>query len=111
MKTKDQVRTDGRAVFYAVLYPSMRQAALECGYALALHGSMESDLDMIAVAWTENAKPVEELAAAINNCIGQTVWKDSNLEHKWLKPHGRIVYSLSIMGDYYIDLSIIPPRL
>ena len=109
MKTKDEVRTEGRAVFYAVLYPSMRRAALECGYALALHGSMETYLDMIAVAWTEDAKPVETLAAAINECIGRTVWKDSNIEKSTPKPHGRIVYTLSILGDYYIDLSIMPP--
>lgn len=110
MKTKEEVRVDGRAVFYAVLYPSMRKAALECGYALALHGSMQSDLDMIAVAWTGDAKPKEELAAAINECLGNTVWKESNLESATVREHGRIVYTLSIMGDYYIDLSVYPPK-
>lgn len=110
MKTKEEVRVDGKPVFYAVLYNSMKTAALELGYALALHGSMHSDMDLIAVAWTEDARPIEELAAAINKCIGATVWSESNLETFVVKPHGRIVYTLSIMGDYYIDLSVIPPQ-
>ncbi len=93
-----------------MLYNDFKRAALECGYALALHGSMHSDMDLIAVPWVEDAKPVEELAKAINDCIGKTVWKERNLERDVkTKPHGRIVYTLSIMGDWYIDLSIIPP--
>ena len=43
-KTKEQVRIDGKPVFYAMLYDSMRKAALDYCYALALHGSMQSDM-------------------------------------------------------------------
>jgi hypothetical protein len=110
MKTKDEVRIEGKPVFYSVLYNPMKKAALELGYALALHGSMHSDMDLIAVAWVEDAAPIEDLAAAINDCIGNTIWKDHNLEKRTEKPHGRIVYSLSIGADWYIDLSIIPPN-
>lgn len=111
MKTKDEVRIEGKPVFYSVLYNSMKKAALELGYTLAMHGSMHSDMDLIAVAWVEDARPVEELAAAINNCLGNTVWKEHNLQNPTKKPHGRIAYSLSIGGDWYIDLSIIPPKV
>lgn len=110
MKTKEEVRIEGKPVFYSVLYNSMKKAALELGYTLAMHGSMHSDMDLIAVAWVEDARPVEELAAAINDCIGNTVWKEHNLQDRKQKPHGRIAYSLSIGGDWYIDLSIIPPQ-
>lgn len=109
MKTKDQVKIEGKPVFYAILYNDMKKAALELGYALAMHGSMHTDMDLIAVAWVEDAKPIEDLVQAINNCIGHTVWAERNLTNKEIKPHGRITYTLSIMGDWFIDLSIIPP--
>ncbi|GAB3164767.1 hypothetical protein [Telluribacter humicola] len=109
MKDKTQVKPEGKPVFYAVLYNDFRRAALDCGYALALHGSMARDMDLIAIAWTEDAAPVETLVAAISDCIGQTIWKDYHLKNPSQRPHGRITYTLSIMGDWFIDLSIIPP--
>jgi hypothetical protein len=75
-----------------------------------MHGSMHTDMDLIAVAWVEDARPAEELVAAINSCIGETVWKGHNLTTCEVRPHGRLTYTLSILGDWYIDLSVIPPR-
>jgi hypothetical protein len=110
MKTKEEVRIEGKPVFYAVLFNPMKKAALELGYALTIHGSMHSDMDLIAVAWTEEAKPEIELVNAINDCIGNTIWKEHNFTTRTIKPHGRINYTLSILGDWFIDLSIIPPK-
>lgn len=108
MKDKSEVRTDGKAVFYAVLYKRFREAALECGYALALHGSMISDMDLIAVPWVNEAKTPDELAKAISDCIDGTAWKDHHLMDRHEKPHGRVTYTLSIMGDWHLDLSVLP---
>jgi hypothetical protein len=108
-KKREEIRTEGRAVFYTVIYPQFRSKALDLGYTLALHGSMASDMDMIAIAWVEDAKPVEELVKALSDCIGNTVWKDHHLTSGEHKPHGRMTYTLSIYSDWYIDLSIIPP--
>lgn len=104
-----EITTNGRAVFYAVLYPSFRKAAMDCGYALALHGSMANDMDILAVPWVQNASSVETLVKAISNCIGETIWKDCHLLLPEEKPHNRIAYSLSIYSNFYIDLSIIKP--
>lgn len=110
MKTKEEVLVkDSRATFYAVLYQDFRKVAIECGYALSIHGSMARDMDLIAVAWTEEALPVEELVKKINDCIGGTVWSERNISNYELKPHGRITYTISIMADWFIDLSVIPP--
>jgi len=111
MKHKDEITTNGRAVFYAVLWPDFRSAALELGWALALHGSMSSDMDIMGMPWTEDARPVEELVEKISDCIGHTVWKDYHLEPHYGKPHGRIVYTFAISGDWYLDLSIIDTRI
>ena len=106
-KTKEEVKTNGRAVFYTVMWNHFRQAALNLGWTLALHGSMASDMDIMAAAWVEDAKPVEDLVKALSNCIDGTIWKDSHFKPNHDKPHGRIVYTLSIYSDFYIDLSIV----
>ncbi len=110
-KTKDEITTNGRAVFYTVLWPEFRKAAIECGWAIGLHGSMASDMDLMAMPWIEDAKPIETFIAAISDCIGHTVWKDHHLKPYFGMPHGRIVYTLSINGDYYIDLSVMPSAI
>jgi len=38
MKSREHVVTNGKAVFYASLWQDLRNAALEKGWALALHG-------------------------------------------------------------------------
>jgi hypothetical protein len=108
MKDKADVKLEGKAVFYAVLYNSFRKAALECGYALALHGSMASDMDMIAVPWVADAKTADELVEEISSCIDGTVCKDHHLMDRTERVHGRLCYTMSIMGDWHIDLSVMP---
>lgn len=107
-KNKEEINPNGRAVFYTVFWESFRKAAIERGWALAMHGSMASDMDMMAMPWTEEARPVEELIQALSDCIGKTVWKTSHFVPHHGKPHGRVVYTLSVYSDYYIDLSILP---
>jgi len=86
----------------------MRKAALDCGYALALHGSMQKDMDLMAMPWVEDTKPIKDLVKALDDCVGMTVWKDFKWKHKATKPHGRVCYTISIMGDWHLDLSVMP---
>lgn len=108
MKSKDEVNVNHRSPFYALLYPELKKAALDCGYALALHGSMQSDMDLLAVPWVDNAKSSEELHRAIKDVIGKTAWQSEEDDRVWKKPHGRVAYAISIAGDVFIDLSIMP---
>lgn len=110
MKDRTEVITNGRAVFYSVIWNDFRQKALELGWALALHGSMASDMDIMAMPWTEEARPLPELINAISDSIGETIWKDSHSKPYYDKPHNRIVYTFSISGDFYIDLSVMCPK-
>ena len=109
-KDKEEVTTNGRAVFYTIMWPKFRQSALDLGWALALHGSMATDMDLMAMPWTEEAAPVEQLVKALSDNIGETIWKFKHLE-TFQKPHGRIVYTLSIFSDFYIDLSVMSQNL
>jgi len=106
----DKDFTQGKPAFYAVLYPSLKEAAVSCGYALSIHGSMSRDMDLIAVPWVEDPKPVSDLVFELNKCLGNTVWSKHNLTNKENKPHGRVSYTLSIGGDWFIDLSVMPPK-
>jgi len=101
-----------RAAFpamYAMLYPGLVKVANGLGYALALHGSLSRDMDLLAVPWTEEAPPAEELVAALREKLGR--YADYTVEgingpHE--KPHGRRAWSILLWGHGYIDLSVMP---
>jgi hypothetical protein len=54
-----------RMTFYAAIYPRLREVAREHGYALALHGSLTKDLDLLAVPWVVDADDEATLVRAI----------------------------------------------
>lgn len=41
------------APMYAALYPSLAEIARTHGWALAVHGTLGRDMDLICVPWTE----------------------------------------------------------
>lgn len=94
--------------FYAVLLQSFTITAKEYGYALALHGSLANDMDIIVTPWVEDFKPIDELINAFRDIIGETVWRyDDELKQPTIMPCGRMCYTLPISGDWYIDISYI----
>lgn len=108
MKSREHVVTNGRAVFYACMWNDFRQAALDCGWALGLHGSLANDMDIMAMPWTKEATSEGELIAALEKCL--TIPDDAahfKTTKSTDKPHGRAVYTIHIWADFYIDLSII----
>ncbi|WP_294138294.1 hypothetical protein [Sphingomonas sp.] len=94
----------------ADLLPPLRMAARGCGYAIAVHGSLCRDIDLIAIPWTENADDekllVDRLVGVIAGQLGRASaqdWKDM--------PHGRravLIYHAGHGAE--IDLSVMPPR-
>ena len=90
--------------WYATMYIGMTSTARDHGYALAIHGSMQRDLDLIAVPWTANAVDREVLIEALVSRHGliRITAKEP------IKPHGRRAYSLSAGQDFYVDLSVMP---
>ena len=99
------------AAVYAWVFPQIREVARAHGYALGLHGSMARDLDVIAVPWTEDAKPAEELVAAVVQAIGGVFapWDEVPDRNPACRPHGRRAWSIYFSGHmFYIDLSIMP---
>jgi hypothetical protein len=98
----------------------MRPAAKDCGYALAVHGSQERDLDVIAVPWTAEAVSGDALARCLEMRLREARgarWFLHGPATDSAKPHGRRTLILTSPDDGiaspagrhpFIDLSIMP---
>lgn len=93
---------------YTWIWPMIVAAGRRKGYAIALHGSMARDLDVIAVPWVEDAASAEDLIAEIREAVG-VLLDDRQVGHPHVRsamPHGRTAWSLPLGGGAYIDLSV-----
>jgi hypothetical protein len=101
-----------RALARRIIRP-LRERAKALGYALAVHGSLERDIDLIAVPWTDQARKPEALINSIRQVLNEIYPVElevgPNVEHP--KPHGRLCWSFWIRPRTYIDLSVVPPVL
>lgn len=92
------------APVYCALYPQLAEVTRKHGYALAIHGSLGRDMDLICVPWvpipSEPQVVVDEITTKF--AIRQI--------HGWeIKEHGREVTTISIaFGECFIDLSFMP---
>ena len=46
---------------YAIFYEHLKQIAEYYGYNLFVHGSMNRDLDLIAIPWVDNPRPEQDM--------------------------------------------------
>lgn len=98
---------------YSQLLPKIREVGKSLGYAIAIHGTMSRDLDILAVPWVEEAKDPKELVYAIQEAVGGYVIGDlSNrgviTEEPTRQPHGRLSWNICWGGRPFIDLSVMP---
>jgi len=103
-KDRECVTTNGRAVFYAAMWEDLRNAALDKGWALALHGSLANDMDIMAMPWTEEVSPEIDMILALKYCFDKP--EEIGLIITDM-PNNRKVYTLSIWEDFYLDINII----
>lgn len=106
-----------RAAAYVALYPLLLQVAKRHGYALAIHGSLHRDFDLVAIPWVEEASEPLKLIRSIKRATRAVTYHE---DFDYLvkdccptkKPHGRIAYSLHVtnQGMYggYLDISVMP---
>jgi hypothetical protein len=101
-----------RALLDLVL-PVMRRAAKDAGYAITVHGSLDRDIDLVAVPWREHNvwsmdALVDALVGAVRGVTGRCSRHGKDLTEK---PHGRRAASLlAWCGETtaHLDLSIMP---
>jgi hypothetical protein len=101
----------------------MRDAARICGYALAVHGSLAFDIDVIAVPWVVQAVPEADLIEALRKACesvtnlpticgfaDDTLAATYKMEPREQKLHGRVAWSWQLGGGVYVDCSVMPLR-
>lgn len=107
---------------YAIYYEGLKEIAQDFGYNLLIHGSMNRDLDLVAVPWVDDPKPVDDLIKEFQlHLTGKTlVGPNGNVPFSIL-PGGRMSYVIDLnRGDkfgewvrfedrqYYLDISVTP---
>ncbi len=120
-----------RAPVFACLYPGLCVIARRHGYALAIHGTVVNDLDLIAVPWTVEAVDAVTLKNAILEHIGACGYREllrnggnglsedhieqivtrercTGPDDAEVKPHGRLAWNLYLVAGSKVDLSVLP---
>ena len=112
---------DSFAVYKNLIGP-LRAKARELGYALAVHGTLKRDIDLVAVPWAEDAAAARVLAEALRDVArehngGIAHMQPGECDDPWLlagcptrKPYGRLCWSYHLGGGPYLDLSVVPTR-
>ena len=95
-------------IYAACVYPKLAELCRKYGYALAVHGSLARDFDLICIPWTETVATPEFIVGAITKKFA--VKPIGSFENKG---HGRLAITLSWAGEAFMDLSFVqlPPAL
>jgi|SRR6185312_8922831 len=113
MDSKEMARSDAYPMVFAGFLPLLKEVARRHGYALAVHGSMARDLDLIACPWTAEATDAPTLVEALRVAFNGFIRDERHADHNpcW-KEHGRLAWSIYFReeGGPYIDLSVMPRR-
>jgi len=102
--------------FYESKLPAIRKAAKQCGYAIAVHGSLCRDFDLIAAPWSEQHSDEQTLCKAIHKAACGLTQESYQICTD--KPCGRLTTMFPVCwieyldapknGTGHIDLSIMP---
>lgn len=114
---------------YGFYFEIIKEIGLKYGYNFVLHGSMNRDLDLIAIPWQEKIGDKKAMMDEIATTLGGQILVESDAERQLLrnKFHGRECWVVNINRDikmkyggmvtefieytdpqYYIDISILP---
>ena len=98
------MKAANRAPIYAACcYPDLAEICRSHGYALAVHGSLARDFDLVAIPWAETVSDPQVVLDAI--CGKYSVHYVSEPRPK---EHGRVAYCLAWLGDAFMDFSFMP---
>jgi len=101
--------------YFEVMIGALRHVAYRMGYALAVHGSLKTDIDLLAAPWRDSAicaaSFAEEIRLTVERIIGFAVVRKGD-PNPTQKPCGRLAWSFYLQPDGcvgpYIDLSVMP---
>ena len=95
---------------FAAMLPILQEKVRPIGYALAVHGPMNRDFDLIAVPWDDTAvATAKDVHDAIFCAISP--YRVPNVKHgPEKKPHGRMSWIIPLRAGAAIDLNVMPRR-
>lgn len=113
--------------FYSCCLKAMQEIAVQHGYNLLIHGSMNRDMDLVAVAWVDEPKTHVDLLDAFSEYLGvpknrlpdgETICENAKPYMLSILPGGRYSYVINLNRggrynnyfdeEYYIDISFTP---
>lgn len=101
---KDNARAKQPVIAYACLYQRLAVVAREHGYALAMHGSLVADCDLIAVPWVASAATHDALASELAKAAGGLLILDQHAD----RVAGVRKHVIHLGGGPYLDLAVVP---
>lgn len=125
-QTKENKPIHVKPSLYAYYFLELKEIALKYGYNLVLHGSLNRDLDLIAIPWQTEIGNCELMIKKFADVIGGKIENrdtETGIKKYILKPHGRKAYTININrelikmkkgykdSEYYLDVSVVPPFL
>lgn len=103
-KTVSEITPNYGPVYAAALYPGLARIFQRHGYALAVHGSLARDFDLIAVPWAAEVADPETVLDAVTSEYAVERCGDGDP-----RPHGRTAFMLSVgFGQCSVDVSFLP---
>lgn len=107
-----------KPAMYTLFYEHLKAIALNYGYNLVLHGSLQRDMDLIAIPWDNNPRPEFEM---IQDFECYLTGRRPGVDSHTMLPGGRNSYIINLnRGDkagewkrfddceYYLDISVTP---
>jgi len=105
---------------YAMYFLHLKQIAEHYGYNLVIHGSLDRDLDLVAIPWVDNPRPEQDMIKDFQmHLTGRNVLRPSGNVQFTVLPGNRHSYVINLnRGDkkgewvrfedeqYYIDISV-----
>lgn len=118
-----------KPVLYSYYYQELKEIAIKYGYNLLLSGSLNRDMDLVAIAWDKDIGSYSEMIADFCNTLGGKIQIRTDEERKESAElyHGRINFIIDLNRgmynnpykelkpedrdkQYYLDISVIPPN-
>ena len=104
--------------FYSYCLEPMKIIAKEFGYNLLVHGSLNRDMDLIAVPWSDTPKDELNLIKALDMYLRDVYMETKDDYMHSVLPGGRNAYVINLNraskwnnfndAEYYFDISVTP---